>query len=56
MKEIDKKHAPAVSGGYVGPYVTDPPGDMVPDYPTSPESPYIDESTIGQRDLPSPRK
>lgn len=51
MKEVDKKDAPNVSGGYTGPLVTDPPSDPIPgvDYP---QNPYVDYS--GEGDLPSP--
>jgi hypothetical protein len=41
MKQVEKKDAPAVSGGYYGPLVTDPPEcpiapEMPPDYPQFP--------------------
>ena len=41
MKQVDKKDAPAVSGGYFGPLVTDPPEcpvipDEPPEYPQYP--------------------
>ncbi len=50
MKEVDKKDAPAVSGGYVGPLVTDPPA-----YPIPPEYPqYPHGDPLGEDDLPQP--
>jgi len=48
MKEVDKKDAPSVSGGYVGPLVTDPPVEGV-DYP---QTPFVDYG--GEGDVPSP--
>jgi hypothetical protein len=47
MKEVDKKDAPNVSGGYTGPLVTDPPVEGV-DYP---QNPFVD---YAEGDLPSP--
>jgi hypothetical protein len=48
MKEVDKKDAPEVTGGYFGPLCTDPPGYPIPeaDYPQYPSNPY------GENDLP----
>jgi hypothetical protein len=58
MKEVDKKDPPQISGGYADPsltdtYVTDPSG-CVPDFPSNPMGPL--DQTVGERDLPSPRK
>jgi hypothetical protein len=37
MKEVEKKDAPEVSGGYVGPLVEDPSGsEPFPKFPTTP--------------------
>jgi hypothetical protein len=38
MKEVDKKEAPDVAGGYVGPLADDLPGrgDPFPKFPTTP--------------------
>lgn len=49
MKEVDKKHMPEVSGGYLG--VTDPPGYPIPetDYPQYPNG----DPTLGEGDLPA---
>jgi len=52
MKEVDKKDAPEVTGGYIGPLCTDPPGYPTPeaDYPQYPINPY------GENDLPAGEK
>jgi hypothetical protein len=43
MKQVDKKDAPAVSGGYYGPLVTDPPECPIPpDTPDYPQYPNPD--------------
>ena len=48
MKELEKKDAPTVSGGYFGPLVTDPPA-----YPTPAEYPqYPNGDPTGEGDLP----
>lgn len=48
MKEVDKKDTPSVSGGYIGPLVTDPPTYPIPpDYP-----PYPNGDPLGEGDLP----
>lgn len=36
MKEVAKNDVPEVSGGYVGPFVTDPTFPTPPDYPQGP--------------------
>ena len=50
MKEVEKKDAPEISGGYAGPLVIDDPrpGCITPDFPQTPISP----DPLGERDLP----
>ena len=53
MKEVEKKDAPEISGGYVGPLVTDDPGPgcITPVFPDYPQNPRLDDP-FGQGDLP----
>ncbi len=48
MKEVDKKDMPEVSGGYFGPFVTDPPTYPDPGYPQTPVN-----DPLGEGDLPA---
>ena len=51
MKEVEKKDAPEVSGGYIGPAgCTDLPGYPVPEYPQYPNGEPDDPT--GEGDLP----
>ena len=47
MKEVDKKDAPEVSGGYVGPLCTDPAQAPISEYPK-----YPNGGPLGDEDLP----
>lgn len=47
MRELDKKEAPEISGGYFGPLVTDPPAYPTSDYPDQPMT------GTGEEDLPA---
>lgn len=49
MKEVDKKDTPEVSGGYIGPPCTDPPGYPIPDYPQYPPP----RDPFGEDDIPT---
>ena len=47
MKEVDKKDAPDVSGGYTGPLCTDPTAYPITEYPKLPNG-----DPTGEGDLP----